>query len=124
MTSLSKTLGASGFLLALGVAIGAFGAHLLKGVLSPERMATWQTAVQYQVWNILGVMAIVLVSKNFEIDLRLSSLLILFGIFVFSGSLYLLCLTDIGVLGMITPIGGVLLIIGWGLFSWKLLTKN
>lgn len=119
--SFNKLLSISGFLLALGVTLGAFGAHLLKDILSLDRMITWQTAVQYQVWNTLGLIAITLVAKVFSVDLKLPSIFILTGISIFSGSLYLLCLTNIGKLGIIPPIGGVLLITGWVLFAIKIL---
>lgn len=118
-----KLFATSGFLLALAIALGAFGAHALRDILSPERMITWQTAVQYQVWNTLGLMGILLVSKVFMIDLKLPCIFILSGLVIFSGSLYILCLTNIGVLGAITPIGGVLLTFGWGFFGFKVLKE-
>lgn len=119
--SYKKLLATSGLLLALGIAFGAFGAHSLRDVLSPERMITWQTAVQYQVWNALGLLGVVLVSKVFTVDLKLPGIFILTGLTIFSGTLYILCLTNIGILGAITPIGGVLLTFGWGLFGFKVL---
>lgn len=107
--------------MALGIALGAFGAHALKDILSSERIETWQTAVTYQVWNALGIIAIVLVGKTFSVDIKAVTILLLIGILVFSGSLYALCLTNLNILGAITPIGGVLFISGWSLFGWKLI---
>lgn len=117
----TKILSIAGFLMALGIALGAFGAHALKDILSSERIETWQTAVTYQVWNALGIIAIVLVGKTFSVDIKAVTILLLIGILVFSGSLYALCLTNLNILGAITPIGGVLFISGWSLFGWKLI---
>ena len=122
MSSPSKIVGIAGILMALSVALGAFGAHALEDILSAERLQTWETAVQYQAWNALGIILIVLTGKSFMVDVKVSTLLLLAGIVIFSGSLYTLCLTDIGWFGAITPIGGILFIVGWSLFSWKLIT--
>lgn len=101
------------FFLALAVSLGAFGAHILEGVLSLERMKTWETAVLYHTWNSLGVILIESISKLYEIKLQRVSTMLLLGISIFSGSLYTLCITDIGWLGAITPIGGIFLIVAW-----------
>ncbi len=122
MSSPNKILALAGFLMALAVALGAFGAHALETVLSPERLQTWETAVQYQVWNALGVVLMVLTGKSFMVDIKVSTILLLFGILIFSGSLYTLCLTNVGWFGAITPIGGILFIVGWSLFGWKMIT--
>ena len=103
----------AGFLLALAVALGAFGAHALETVLTPDRMQTWDTAVLYHTWNALGVILIALISKSYEVKLRRAADLLLLGIFIFSGSLYTLCLSDIGFFGAITPIGGLFMIVAW-----------
>ena len=112
------------FLLALAVAAGAFGAHALKNILSPERLETWQTAVQYHAWHALGLVLIALVGTQFQIVVTWPATLILAGILIFSGSLYVLCLSGIGWLGAITPIGGVAFIAGWILFGIKILKSN
>lgn len=114
----------AGFLLALAVALGAFGAHALTDVLTPERLETWETAVFYHTWNALGVILVALISKLFEIRLKRVADLILLGIFIFSGSLYTLCLTSIGWFGAITPIGGLFLIIAWIDFGIILVRKS
>lgn len=125
MTSPTKFVAISAFLMAIAIALGAFGAHALKDILSAERLQTWETAVHYQVWNSLGMIGMVLVGKEFSVDVKASTILVLAGIFIFSGSLYLLCLIDISWLGAVTPIGGILFILGWSLFGWKLFTlKN
>ena len=111
------------FMAALAVGLGAFGAHALEESLSPKRLETWNTAVTYHMWHALALIGLVLVSKVFEVDLTWSLNLILVGIFIFSGSLYLLCLTDTSWLGAITPIGGICFILGWILAGWKFITQ-
>lgn len=120
MTSPSKLVGTAALLMTIAIALGAFGAHALEDILSAERMQTWQTAVQYQAWNALGIIGVILVGKSFSLDVKPVTILLFLGILVFSGSLYLLCLTDTSWLGAITPIGGLLFIVGWSLFGWKL----
>lgn len=102
---------------AIAVMLGAFGAHALKERLTEKYLAIWETAVQYQMFHAIGLLVIgVLASSAFLGDsaqLKWAGLLILGGIIIFSGSLYALSLSGIGVLGAITPIGGVLFIVGW-----------
>jgi uncharacterized membrane protein YgdD (TMEM256/DUF423 family) len=101
----------------LAVACGAFGAHALKDMVTPERLQTFETAVRYQMYHALALLVMsVLPLKNYR-----ATWFLLVGTLIFSGSLYLLVLTNIGVLGAITPIGGILQIIGWAvlLFSFK-----
>lgn len=111
-------------LLAVAVAAGAFGAHALKSTLSPERLETWQTAVQYHAWHALGLMLIALIGAQFQIVITWPASLILAGIIIFSGSLYTLCLSGIGWFGAITPIGGVAFIAGWIVLGVNLLRMN
>lgn len=111
----------------LGVALGAFGAHALKQTLTPERLAVWHTAVDYQLWHALALLAVALLLRSTGSVplLTYSGSAFAIGILVFSGSLYALCLTDVRVLGAITPIGGVALLAGWGLLAaWALLTDR
>jgi len=121
MSNPKLIIGLASILLAVGVIAGAFGAHALKNTLSPERMETWQTAVQYHVWHALGLLLIALIASHFQIDIRWVSILLLGGIFIFSGSLYALCLSGISWLGAITPIGGVAFIAGWLLLAYRAL---
>ena len=102
-----------------GVGLGAFGAHGLKTVLSPELLAVYQTGVTYQMWHSLGLMGIGLIRLQFP-DSRLlnwATGLMFIGIVLFSGSLYVLTLLDLKWLGMITPFGGVSFIIAWLLIA-------
>jgi uncharacterized membrane protein YgdD (TMEM256/DUF423 family) len=102
---------------AIAVMLGAFGAHALKEKLSAHYLAIWETAVQYQMFHALGLIAIGILMSSSLIgpipQLTWAGWLLLAGIVIFSGSLYILSLTGIGVLGAITPIGGVAFIIGW-----------
>lgn len=99
----------------LGVAIGAFGAHALKPMLLESgRVETFELAVRYQFYHAFALLATGLLMNQLPIRfLKFASLFFTGGIIFFSGSLYLLCFTGIGVLGAITPIGGVLFISGW-----------
>ena len=100
---------------ALAVALGAFGAHGLEGKLAERMMKNFQTGVQYQMYHSLGLVLIGLIAWK----LQGSSLIyaaawsLLIGIILFSGSLYVLSLTGMTKLGMITPFGGVAFIVGW-----------
>jgi len=100
---------------ALGVALGAFGAHALKARLSAEMLAVWQTAVQYHLWHALGLVAIGILAQHLPASgpLRLAGWLMLAGIVLFSGSLYVLALSSVRWLGAVTPFGGACFIAGW-----------
>lgn len=99
----------------IGVALGAFGAHGLKTRVAPEMLTVWQTGVQYHLVHALGLVLIgVLCQLMPETSLiRSAGWMLLIGTILFSGSLYLLVLSDIRALGMITPLGGVAFLIGW-----------
>lgn len=101
----------------LAVAFGAFGAHALKERLSEKYLAVWETAVQYQMFHALALVAIGILMSSKLLgsvpSLSAAGYLILAGIVIFSGSLYVLSLTGIGILGAITPIGGVAFLAGW-----------
>jgi uncharacterized membrane protein YgdD (TMEM256/DUF423 family) len=101
----------------LAVAFGAFGAHALKDIVTPERLQTFETGVRYQMYHALALLVMsVLPLKNYR-----AAWFLLIGTIIFSGSLYLLVLLDVAIFGAITPIGGVLQIVGWVLlfFSFK-----
>jgi uncharacterized membrane protein YgdD (TMEM256/DUF423 family) len=101
---------AIGALLALlGVALGAFGTHVLREMLTPERLATLETGVRYQMYHALGLLAIAALGP---VACRAAPWL-LAGSVIFSGSLYLLVLTDTGWWGAVAPLGGTLQLAGW-----------
>jgi uncharacterized membrane protein YgdD (TMEM256/DUF423 family) len=108
-------LAAAAFLAALAVLFGAFGAHALKARLSPDALALWQTAVQYQIWHALALLAIGLIASQGAPSawLRVSALLFISGILLFCGSLYALALGAARGLGMVAPLGGTAFIVGW-----------
>ncbi|GIP15533.1 UPF0382 membrane protein YwdK [Paenibacillus montaniterrae] len=111
---------------ALAIAFGAFGAHGLKDMVEERMLANFETGVRYHMYSALGIMLIALASKVIagSKQLSLGALLITIGTCIFSGSLYVMALTGITMLGAITPIGGVLMIAGWifvvtGLLKFK-----
>ncbi|MFC4410721.1 DUF423 domain-containing protein [Chungangia koreensis] len=101
----------------ISVAFGAFGAHALEGKMPEKYIAIWQTATQYQMYHALGLIVIGILMSSTLLgpltQLNWAGYLMLAGIIIFSGSLYVLSLTQIGVLGAITPIGGVAFIVSW-----------
>ena len=100
--------------MALGVLLGAFGAHALKNIISPEMLAVYKTGVEYQFYHALGLLLIGLIGFQVKSKyLRWSGLFITIGIILFSGSLYVLTLSGIRALGAITPIGGLSFVAGW-----------
>jgi len=105
----------------LAVALGAFGAHALDGVLDAYGESIWDTAVQYQMFHAAGMILVgILMHPRLVGDaspLKWSFLTMTFGIIFFSGSLYILAVSGIKMLGAITPIGGVLFLIGWTLLA-------
>ncbi len=103
-----------------GVAMGAFGAHGLKEVLTPEMLAVYKTAVDYQMWHALGLALIAIFRQQVpETDvLKWAGWLMFSGIVLFSGSLYLLSTLNMKWLGMITPIGGVFFLLAWALLAF------
>ncbi len=104
---------------ALAVILGAFGAHALKSRLPPEILATFETGVQYQFYHALGLILIGVIAKLTGSPTMVSAAggLMLTGIVLFSGSLYILCFTGIRSFGLITPIGGTAFIVAWLLLA-------
>lgn len=101
----------------LAVAAGAFGAHALEGRVPAGRLAVFETAVRYQMYHALALLFVGWAGRTLEAGTLLAGAGGCFaaGILIFSGSLYLLVLTDTGWLGAITPVGGVAFLAGWGL---------
>lgn len=99
-----------------GVALGAFGAHALKAVLSAQQQGWWATAVQYQLVHALVLLIMgVWQLQQPQVWLQRSAWFMLLGVLLFCGSLYSMALTDIRILGAVTPLGGSSWLIGWGL---------
>ena len=113
-----KTLAVAGALIALATVLGAFGAHALKAHLSQDKLAVYETAVRYHFFHALGLLAVGVLMRSVDGELlRWSALLVLVGIILFSGSLYLLTFGAPRFLGVVTPLGGLALIVGWGMFA-------
>jgi len=108
----------------LGVGLGAFGAHGLKTKVTPEMLAVWQTGVLYHLVHALGLLLIGILCHLMPeaATVRNAGWTILLGTVLFSGSLYLMVLTGIKPLGMITPFGGIAFLLGWlllGIAAWQ-----
>ena len=116
-------LAIASFMMALSVSFGAFGAHALKTILNEYMLEVYKTGVQYQFYNTLGLFAASFIYslKPDSKKIYVSLWLILFGMSIFSFSLYALTLLSMPILGAITPIGGSLLIIGWLTLTYGIL---
>ncbi len=103
----------------LGVALGAFGAHGLKMILTPEMLAVYKTAVDYQMWHALGlgIIAVFMQQAQDSVLLKWAGWSMFAGILLFSGSLYLLAVFNLKWLGMVTPFGGLSFLAGWILIA-------
>jgi len=122
---MDRTFFAIGAILAgLGVAAGAFGAHGLRGTLSAADLGTFETAVRYQIYHALALLAASYAVVRWPGPSSVAAgWLFLAGIFVFSGSLYFLVLTGPRWLGAVTPLGGVCFLAGWSLLAWSALRR-
>jgi uncharacterized membrane protein YgdD (TMEM256/DUF423 family) len=100
----------------VGIGLGAFGAHAVKAMISPESMTIYQTGVQYHLIHAIALVLVGILGKTVS---PWVGRLFTTGICVFSGSLYLLALTGIKWLGAITPIGGVCFLTGWALLAYS-----
>ena len=106
---------------ALCVLIGAFGAHGLKNLLNEYAKNIYQTANIYHFFHSIGLILNGLLAKNFlELSFNFSGYLFIAGIILFSFSLYILAITDIKILGAITPIGGICFIAGWMYIAFQI----
>lgn len=114
-------------LLIIGIVLGAFGAHGLKGKVSPEKIASFEVGVRYQLIHALGFLALALLKPHFQSSMKAVYTLLLLGVLLFSGSIYGLTMQELAgldfgkVFGPMTPVGGLLLILGWGVLLFKVL---
>lgn len=127
---MNKTILATGLAFGLlAVILGAFGAHGLKKVIGPEEINTFETGVKYQMYHALFLMVLSLL-PNVSGSIKMTIFYVVtVGVLLFSGSIYLLAtnaLTDFDFkkIGLITPIGGALLIFGWGYLAYAVLIKK
>jgi len=103
----------------LGVAFGAFGAHALRARLSPDMLAVFETGVRYQMYHAFAVLIVAAAIGHLGNArlLLIAGWSFVAGVLLFSGSLYALALTGKTILGAITPIGGLLFLIGWAILA-------
>ena len=112
--------------LALAVGLGAFGAHGLRSRLNPEMMDIYKTAVLYHFLHALGMLIVSVLPKTGTFPESAADTicwLLVAGILIFCGSLYLLAVTGTRTLGAITPIGGVAFIAAWAMLAWNLIRR-
>ena len=106
---------AGAVLLVFAVVFGAFGAHIVQDRLTPDRFEVYKTGVEYHFYHALGLLLLGVIMMKMPGNRWLvwSGYSLMAGILIFSGSLYVLTLTDTGWLGAVTPLGGVAFILGW-----------
>lgn len=107
------------------IILGAFGAHALKKYLSIEQLSSFETGVKYQMYHALFLLFLGLNSLISEKAKKTIFQLVVFGVIFFSGSIYLLTTKaisgiDFKFIGVVTPIGGALLIVAWGILFWNI----
>ena len=106
----------------LGVTLGAFGSHYLKSRLAHDMLVVFEVGIRYQMYHVFALFVAAWASSQFPSMLfTYAGYAFLAGITLFSGSLYLLAITGMRSLGVITPIGGLFLLLGWTLLSWGFL---
>ncbi|WP_282786696.1 DUF423 domain-containing protein [Flavobacterium croceum] len=125
----NKIFSAAAFFGMTAIIFGAFGAHALKKVLSPEHLISFETAVKYQMYHALFLLFLGLQNQLNEKSKKLIYYFVVLGVILFSGSIYLLSTGSISGInfkpfGFVTPIGGVFLILSWGVLFWNYLFKK
>jgi uncharacterized membrane protein YgdD (TMEM256/DUF423 family) len=114
-------LASSGVLLALATLLGAFAAHGLRGLLDPNELSVFLSADRYQFFHSLGLLGVGLSARSMDGALLRGAAALLFaGIVLFCGSLYFLAFGAPYAIGIVTPIGGLLLVAGWLLYAWAM----
>lgn len=113
----------------VAIILGAFGAHALKKILSVEQLYTFETGVRYQMYHALFLVFIGTIKEVSQKAKKTIYYLVFSGVILFSGSIYLLAtngitIFDFKVIGFVTPIGGTLLILAWGVFLFQFVKKN
>ncbi len=103
------------------VALGAFGAHGLRGRVDPALIPVWRTAVEYHAWHALALLSTGLLLLHWPRTrgLAIAAWLFLAGILLFAGSLYAIALTGLRGFGLVTPVGGVAFLAGWLFLAWS-----
>lgn len=105
----------------VALALGAFGAHSLRTKLTPEMLNIFEIGVRYQMYHALALMAVAWAATRWpEAKLNGAGWCFIAGIVIFSGSLYILSLTGMREIGVITPIGGLAFLAGWAILVWSI----
>ena len=119
-------------LVVTSIILGAFGAHALKEVVTADRLLTFEVGVRYQMYLGLSMLVLAICEDRIQVDMRLIRILMILGVLFFSGSIYLISLSDVflmntKILGPLTPLGGLFIMLGWALFIfriWKAAKKS
>lgn len=120
-----KSLVLASALLALGVLIGAFGAHGLKPIVTADKLVTFETGVRYHFYHALGLLGLGILQQMFQqMKLQVPFYAFFIGILLFSFNCYFYVLTDIKTFAMIVPLGGLLFVLGWVTLMVKLAKLN
>jgi uncharacterized membrane protein YgdD (TMEM256/DUF423 family) len=125
----NKTVITGAILCVIGIVLGAFGAHALKSLISIDRLQSFETGVRYQMYAGFALLILGINMDRFQFSLKWIVRLLLIGIILFSGSIYGLALQEVfsvslKFLGPITPLGGLLQIIGWFLLIYQLIKHS
>ena len=125
----NKTVITGAILCVIGIVLGAFGAHALKSLISVDRLQSFETGVRYQMYAGFALLILGINTDRFQFSLKWIVRLLLIGIILFSGSIYGLALQEVfsvslKFLGPITPLGGLLQIIGWFLLIYQLIKQS
>lgn len=120
----TRVMGIAGLFMAIGVVVGALAAHALQRVLEPRQLESLHTAVNYQLFNALGLLLVGVLMRDVAFaSLRPVAWLLIVGIVAFSGGIYIMLAGAPRPLGFVTPLGGVALIAAWAWFAVALLRR-
>lgn len=120
-----RVMAVGALLMATGIGIGALGSHALRAVLSPRQLESLATAVHYQQLNALALVLVGVLMRTMALKgLGCVAWLLMGGILCFSGGIYLMLAGAPSLLGLVTPVGGVLLLVAWSLLAWRLLEES
>jgi uncharacterized membrane protein YgdD (TMEM256/DUF423 family) len=124
-----KIISTGAFFGMLAIVLGAFGAHALKKVLTIEELSTFETGVRYQMYHAFFLLFIGITNSISQKTKKTILYLVVFGVIFFSGSIYLLATNnltsfDFKIIGFVTPLGGLLLILGWGALLLNYFSKK
>lgn len=120
----SRVMGIAGLLLATGIIVGALAAHALQKVLEVRQLESLHTAVNYQLFNALGLLAVGMLMRSDDMPaLRVVAGLLIAGVLGFSGGIYIMLAGAPRLLGLVTPAGGILLILAWYWFAVAMLRR-